>query len=119
MIITDNKIVLETLHKILDKECYIAIDQEDIQSLFGESPQLRMIQVAAHSISELIPLVNQDILSIGGLPDKSLAAYVSMDLKMSDLELLADITKSVSNIQYTVIFERNPLGNYLVYYFFN
>lgn len=118
MIITDNKIVQDTLDKILDKESYIAIDKEAIQNLFGKDPKIRMIQVAANSINELIPLLNQDFESIGGIPDKSLAAYVSMDLKMSDLEMLSDITRSASHIKQTIIFDKSSHGRFMVYFFF-
>ncbi len=118
MIVTDTKIVQETLDKLLDKKSYIAIDQKDIQFLFGENPKLRMIQVAANSVNELVPLIEQDLASIGGLPDYSLAVYVSMDMKMSDLELLEDITKDASKCKRAVIFEKNPLGAFMVYCFF-
>ena len=119
MIITDKKIVLDTLDKILDKASYIAIDKKDIQDLFGKDPHIRMIQVAANSINELIPLVKHDFESIGGLPDKSLVAYVSMDLKMSDLVLLRDITRSASHIMQTIIFDNSSHWKFIVYYFFN
>ena len=118
MIVTDTKIVQETLDKLLDKKSYIAIDQKDIQFLFGENPKLRMIQVAANSVTELVPLIEQDLASIGGLPDKCLTVYVSMDMKMSDLELLEDITKDASKCKRAVIFEKNPLGAFMVYCFF-
>lgn len=118
MIVTDTKIVQETLDKLLDKKSYIAIDQKDIQFLFGENPKLRMIQVAANSVNELVPLIEQDLASIGGLPDKCLTVYVSMDMKMSDLELLEDITKDASKCKRAVIFEKNPLGAFMVYCFF-
>jgi hypothetical protein len=118
MIATDTKIVQETLDKLLDKKSYIAIDQKDIQFLFGENPKLRMIQVAANSVNELVPLIEQDLASIGGLPDKCLTVYVSMDMKMSDLELLEDITKDASKCKRAVIFEKNPLGAFMVYCFF-
>ncbi len=118
MIVTDTKIVQETLDKLLDKKSYIAIDQKDIQFLFGENPKLRMIQVAANSVNELVPLIEQDLASIGGLSDKCLTVYVSMDMKMSDLELLEDITKDASKCKRAVIFEKNPLGAFMVYCFF-
>ena len=118
MIVTDTKNVQETLDKLLDKKSYIAIDQKDIQFLFGENPKLRMIQVAANSVNELVPLIEQDLASIGGLPDKCLTVYVSMDMKMSDLELLEDITKDTSKCKRAVIFEKNPLGAFMVYCFF-
>ena len=118
MIVTDTKIVQETLDKLLDKKSYIAIDQKDIQFLFGENPKLRMIQVAANSVTELVPLIEQDLASIGGLPDKCLTVYVSMDMKMSDLELLEDITKDASKCKRAVIFEKNTLGAFMVYCFF-
>ena len=118
MIVADTKIVQESLDKLLDKKSYIAIDQKDIQFLFGENPKLRMIQVAANSVNELVPLIEQDLASIGGLPDYSLAVYVSMDMKMSDLELLEDITKNASQCRRAVIFDKSPLGDFLVYYIF-
>lgn len=118
MIVTDTKIVQETLDKLLDKKSYIAIDQKDIQFLFGENPKLRMIQVAANTVNELVPLIEQDLASIGGLPDKCLTVYVSLDMKMCDLELLEDITKDASQCKRAVIFEKNPLGAFMVYCFF-
>ena len=118
MIITEKKTVQDTLNKVLDKECYIAIEKEAIQNLFGNDSQIRMIQVAANSINELISLVNQDFESIGDLPDRILAAYVSMALKMSDLELLTDIIRSASHIKQTIIFDNSSHGKFVVYYFF-
>jgi len=110
--------VQDTLDKIIDKECYAAINKKDIQDLFGEDPQIRMIQAAANSINELIPLVNQDFKSIGNLPDKILVVYVCMDLKMSDLDLLEDITRSASRSRRAIILEKSSHGRFLVYYFF-
>lgn len=118
MIITYKKDVQDTLDKILDKERYIAIDKKDIQDLFGKDPHIRMIQVAANSINELIPLVNHDVEFIGGLPDKSLVAYVCIDLKMSDLKLLRDITRSANHIIQTIIFDNSSHWKFIVYYFF-
>lgn len=118
MIITDKKIVQDTLDKILDKASFIAIDKKDIQDLFGKDPQIRMIQVAANSINELIPIVNQDFESIGDPPDKILVAYVCMDLKMSDLALLEDITRSASHFRRAIIFEKSTHGRFFVYCFF-
>ena len=119
MIITDKKIVQDTLDKVLDKECYIAIDKNDIQDLFGKDPQMRMIQVAADSVNELIPLVKQDFESIGGLPDKLLVVYLCIDLKMSNLVLLGDITRSASHFRQAIIHEKSSHGRIMVYYFFN
>ena len=118
MIITDKKIVQDTLDGITDKECYVHIDKRDIQDLFGKDPQLLMIQVAANSINELIPLVKQDFKSIGNIPDKILVVYVCMDLKMSDLELLEDITRSASHFRRAIILEKSSRGRFMVYYFF-
>lgn len=118
MIITDKKIVQDTLAKIIDKECYVAVDKRDIQDLFGENPQIRMIQVAANSINELMPLVKQDFKSIGNLPGKILVVYVCMDMKMSDLELLEDITRSASRFRRAIILENSSHGRFMVYYFF-
>ena len=118
MIITDKITVQDTLDKIIDKECYIAVDKRDIQDLFGEDPQIRMIKVVANSINELIPLVNKDFKSIGILPDKILVVYVCMDLKMSDLELLEDITRSASHFRRAIILEKSSRGRFMVYYFF-
>lgn len=118
MIIIDKKIVQDTLGKVLDKEFFIAIDKRDIQDLFGEDPQIRMIQAAANSINELIPLVNQDFKSIGNIPDRILVVYVCMDLKMSDLELLEDITRSASRFRRAIILENSSHGRIMVYYFF-
>ena len=118
MIITDKKIVQDTLDEIIDKECYVAVDKRDIQDLFGEDPQIHMIQVAANSINELIPLVKQDFKSIGNIPDNILVVYVCMDLKMSDLELLEDITRSASHFRRAIILEKSSRGRFMVYYFF-
>lgn len=118
MIITDEKIVQDTLDEIIDKESYVAVDKRDIQDLFGEDPQIRMIQVAANSINELIPLVKQDFESIVGLPDTVLVVYVCMDLKMSNLDLLEDITKSASRFRRAIILENSSRGRFMVYYFF-
>ena len=118
MIIVDKKIVQDTLDKVLENKCYIAIDKKDIDDFFGKDPQLRMIQVTANSINELIPLVNQDFKSIGNLPDKILVVYVCMDLKMSDLELLEDITRSASHFRRAIILEKSSRGRFMVYYFF-
>jgi len=118
MIITDKKIVDLNLNILLDKVSSISVDRQDVQGLFGDNPNLRMMKVVADSIDELLPLMKQEIVSIGGLPDKCLAVYVSMDLKMSDLELLEDITKDLSQCKRAVVFERSPLGAFLVYCFF-
>ena len=118
MIITDKKIVDINLDILLDKVSSISVDRKDLQSLFGDNPSLRMMQVAADSIDELLPLMKQEITSIGGLPDKFLTVYVSLDMKMSDLELLEDITKDASQCKRAVVFEKNPLGAFLVYCFF-
>ena len=119
MIIIDKKIVQDTLGKVLDKEFFIAIDKRDIQDLFGKDPQIRMIQVSANSFNELIPLVNHDFESIGDLPDKILVVYVCMDLKMSDLALLEDITRSASHFRRAIIFDNSSRWKFIVYYFLN
>lgn len=118
MIITDKKIVDLTLDILFDKVSSISVDRKDLQSLFGDNPSLRMMKVAADSIDELLSLMKQEFASIGGLPDKCLAVYVSMDMKMSDLELLEDITKDASQCKRAVVFERNPLGAFMVYCIF-
>ncbi len=118
MIITDKKIVDLTLDILLDKVSSISVVRQDLQNLFGDNPNLRMMRVAADSIDELLPLMKQEIASIGGLPDKCLTVYVSLDMKMCDLELLEDITKDASQCKRAVIFEKNPLGAFMVYCFF-
>ena len=118
MIITDKKTVDNTLEMLLNKVGSISVDRQDLQSLFGNEPKLRMMQVAADSIDELLPFMKQEIASIGGLPDKCLAVYVSMDIKMSDLEILEEITKVPNQRKRAVIFEKSPLGAFLVYCFF-
>ena len=118
MIITDKKTVNNTLDILLNKVCSIAVDRQDLQSLFGDNPNLRMMQVAADSIDELLPLMKQEIASIGGLPDKCLVVYVSLDMKMIDLELLEETANNASQCKRTVVFEKSPLGAFLVYYFF-
>lgn len=123
MIITDNSAVQKALDDILDnKEGYITVDRKDIIRLFGEHPKLRMIQVAANTVEDIIALLKQDIAEIGGFPQKYFAAYISMDLKMTDLELLGSITDNEPNLQRmkrTVIFEKSPLGDILLLYFFD
>lgn len=118
MIITDKKIVQDTLDKIMDK-CYLSIDNMDIQYLFGKDPQIRMIQVAADSINELIPLVNQDFESIGGLPYKILAVHViRKDMTISEFEPLYKITVSARLVQSSIIIEKSSYGRIMAYYFF-
>lgn len=118
MIITDKETVLGTLNELLNKECYIAVDRKDIQRLFGEEPELRMIRVSADSVENLVPVLKQDFESIGGVPDKCFATYVSMGLKMSDFQLLGEITEPASQNKHTIIFERSPLGAVVLYFFF-
>lgn len=118
MIITDKKIVSVNLDILLDKVSSIPVDRQDLQNVFGDNPNLRMMRVAADSIDELLPLMKQEFASIGGLPDKCLAVYVSLDMKMSDLELLEDITKDASQCKRAIVFEKSPLGDFLVYCFF-
>ena len=118
MIITDKKTVDNTLEILLNKVGSISVNRQDLQCLFGDDPKLRMMQVAADSIDELLPFMKQEIASIGGLPDKCLAVYVSMDMKMSELELLEDITKDASQCKRAIVFENSPLGSFLVYFFF-
>lgn len=118
MIITDEKIVQDALDEITEKECFIHIDKRDIQDLFGKDPQMRMIQVAANSFNELIPLVKRDFDSIGDLPDKILVVYVCLDLTVSDLELLSNITRSASRSRRAIILEKSSRGRFMVYYFF-
>lgn len=118
MIITDKETVQGILNELLNKECYIAVDRKDIQRLFGEAPELRMIRVAADSVEDLVPELKQDFEFIGGLPDKLFAAYVSIDLKMSDFQLLSEITAPASQYKHTIIFERSPLWAVVLYFFF-
>ena len=123
MVITDSLTVLNTLDNLLDnKECYIAVDRNDIVKLFGAQTKLRMIQVAANTVDEVISLLKQDIAKIEGHPKNCFAAYISMDLKMSDLERLGSVTDSDPNIQCmkrTIIFEKSPLGDFLLLLFFD
>lgn len=118
MIITDKEAVTGTLNDLLNKECYIAVDRKDIQKLFGVVPELRMIRVTADSVEDLVPELKQDFESVGGVPDKLFAAYVSMDLKMSDLQLLSKITEPATQFKHTIIFGRNPLWAVVLYFFF-
>lgn len=118
MIILDHNIVQDSLNDILSKESFIAVDRNDIQRLFGEDPKLRMIRVSANSIDELVPLLKQDLASVGDLPDNCFAAYVGMKLKMSDLELLANAFEPAGRIMRTLISEKSPLGDFVLYYFF-
>ena len=118
MIITDKKIVQDTLDEITDKECFVHIDKRDIQDLFAKDSQTRMIQVAANSTTELIPLVKQDFESIGYIPDRILAVYVCLDLTASDLALLEDITRSATHFRRAIILEKSSHGRFLAYYFF-
>lgn len=118
MIITDKETVPGTLDELLNKECYIAVDRKDLQRLFGDDPELRMIRVSADSVEDLVPVLKQDFESVGGVPDKLFAAYVSMDLKMSDFQLLSEITGPAAQFKHTIIFERSPLGAVVLYFFF-
>jgi len=77
-----------------------------------------MIRVAADSAGDLAPLLKQDLASIGGVPDKCFACYVSRDLKISDMQLLGGITEPASQIRRTIVFEKSPLGAVVLYLFF-
>lgn len=118
MIITDKKIVQDTLDKIIDK-CVFTIDKWDLQDLFGKDPQIRMIQAAADSINELIPLINQDFESIGGLPHKILVVHaICKDMTISEFKQLYKITVSARHVQSSIIFEKSSHGRIMAYYFF-
>lgn len=118
MIITDTTVVNDTLASILAKESMIAVDVNDVQHLFGDSPRIQMIKVAGNAIDDVIIKLKEDFTHIGGCPEKYLAAYVSMILRMSDLETLSQLTESASNYKRTIIFDSEPEGEIVLYYFF-
>lgn len=118
MIITDTTIVNEALADILAKESMIAIDAKDVVRLFGDNPKLRMMKVCGNTVDDVIINLKKDLAEIGGCPEKFLAAYVSMILRMSDLELLGELTDSAGNYKRTIIFETAPEGNIVLYYFY-
>lgn len=118
MIITDTTVVNETLAAILAKQSLIAVDANDVKQLFGDNPKLRMIRVAGNTMDEVVPQLKEDFTHIGGCPKNYLAAYVSMTLLMRDLETLSELTEAVGEYKQTLIFETEPEGEIVLYYFF-
>lgn len=118
MILTDTTIVNETLAVILAKESMIAVDVRDIKRLFGDAPQLQMIKVAGDTVDEVVAKLKEVFSEIGGCPDTFFAAYVSMILRISDLEALNQVSENASNSKRTIIFETDPEGAIVLYYFF-
>ena len=118
MIITDTTTVNETLTSILAKESMITIDMKDIKQLFGDNSSLRMMKIAGDSVDDVIINLKADLTEIGGCPEKYFAAYASMSLRVSDLEVLSEVTNSASRYKHTLIYETHPEGKIVVYYFF-
>lgn len=118
MIITDTTTVNETLTSILAKDSMITIDMKDVKQLFGDNSSLRMMKIAGDSVDDVIIKLKADLTEIGGSPKKYLAAYVSRSLRMSDLETLSEVTNSASKYKHTFIYEAQPEGKIVLYYFF-
>lgn len=118
MIITDTSTVNQALTSILAKESMITIDMKDIKQLFGDNSSLRMMKIAGDSVDDVIIKLKADLTEIGGCPEKYFAAYVSMSLRMSDLETLSEVTNSANKYKHTLIYETYPEGKIVVYYFF-
>lgn len=119
MIITDTQIVNDSLKAILAKDSMIAVDAEDIARMFGENPQLQMMKIAGDIIEEVVLNLKEGLSEMGGCPQKYFAAYVSMTLRMQDLEMLSEITASAAEYKRTIIFETEPEGEIVLYYFFS
>lgn len=118
MIITDTSTVNQALTSILAKESMITIDMKDIKQLFGDNSSLRMMKIAGDNVDDVIIKLKADLTEIGGCPEKYFAAYVSMSLRVSDLETLSEVTNSASKYKHTLIYEPQPEGKIVLYYFF-
>lgn len=118
MIITDTTTVNQALTSILAKDSMIAVDMTDVKQLFGDNPILRMMKIAGNTVDDVVVKIKADFAEIGGCPKKYLAAYVSMSLRMSDLETLSELTESAQKFKHTLIFETEPEGEIVLYYFF-
>ena len=118
MIITDTTTVNETLTSILAKASMITVDMTDVKQLFGDNPKLRMMKIAGHTVDDIIVKLKAGFAELGGCPEKYLAAYVSMSLRMSDLERLSELTESADKYKRTLIFEKSPAGEIVLYFFF-
>ncbi len=119
MIITDTTTVNQALTSILAKDSMITVDMTDVKQLFGDKPKLRMMKVAGNTVNDVIGKIKADFAEIGGCPKKILAAYVSMSLRMSDLEILSELTESADKFKRTLIFEKSPAGEIVLYFFFD
>ena len=118
MVITDTTTVNETLTSILAKDSMITIDMKDVKQLFGDNSSLRMMKIAGDSVDDVIIKLKAGLTEIGGCQEKYFAAYVSMSLRVSDLETLSEVTNSASKYKHTLIYETQPEGKIVVYYFF-
>lgn len=118
MIITDTTTVNQTLTSILAKDSMIAVDMTDVKQLFGDNPKLRMMKIAGNTVDDVVAKLKADLAEIGGCPKNILAAYVSMSLRMSDLEILSELTESAGKYKRTLIFETEPDGEIVLYFFF-
>lgn len=118
MITTNTQLSKETLEALLAKDSMISVDMHDVRKMFGEDPKLRMMKVVGGDIDEVAASVKEEFASIGGCPRNYVAAYVSMILKMSDLELLSEITDGADRYMRTIIFEKDQDGEIALYFFF-
>lgn len=118
MIITDTTTVSETLTSILAKESMISVDMTDVKQLFGDDSTLRMIKVVGNTVDDVVGKLKADFSELGGCPQKYLAAYISISLRMCDLEILSELTESAGKYKRTLIFETSPDGEIVLYFFF-
>ena len=118
MIITDTTTVNQALTSILAKDSMIAVNMTDVKQLFGDNPILRMMKIAGNTVNDVVAKLKADLSEIGGCPKKILAAYVSISLRMSDLEILSELTESADKYKRTLIFEKSPAGEIVLYFFF-
>ena len=118
MITTDTKLSKETLENLLAKGSMISVDMNDVRKRFGEDPKLRMLQIAGDNIDEVVSATEKEFAALGGCPKKYVSVYVSMCLKMSDLETLSELTDGADRYKRTIIFETDPAGEIVLYFFF-
>lgn len=118
MISTDNKLAKETLETLLAKGSMISVDMNDVRKMFGEDPKLRMLQIAGNDIDEVVSATKEEFAALGGCPREYVTVYVSMCLKMSDMEILSDLTDGADRYKRTIVFETDPAGAIVLYFFF-
>ena len=118
MITTNTQLSKETLEALLAKDSMISVDMHDVRKMFGEGPKLRMMQIAGNTIDEVVAAIQEEFAALGGCPKEYVAVYVSMCLKMSDLEILSELTDGADRYKRTIIFETDPAGEIVLYFFF-